>query len=418
MSFVHETNPTSGITSRLWQPSMDEPRIRIRVLRSLTEIEEIGQIWKAWQRHPNSDLDFYQAIVRSRIEIERPHVLVLYRNELPDSLLVGRIERKHIDFAIGYKSLIKVRARVLTFVYEGLLGSQCPENCARLVGAVMDCLREGEADIAVFEPLTTDSPTYECAKRLPGVLGRDYSNLSQLHWKIKIPSSFDEFLHRLPSKVRRNRKQEASRFLRELSGDVRIECLSRITEVDRLVQDVEVIAKKTYHRGLGVGFVANAENRQRLNLDAQKGRLRTYLLYAANRPCAFMIGTLYGRKLYWDFMGYDPVYRRYSPGTYLLLRIIEELCCSNVEEMDFGLGDAWYKEHFCDCAFKEAWVQIFAPTATGIWLSVLHTLTWLINEVAKDALQRSGFLLRAKKFWRTRVTPGEDRDASDNRGIS
>jgi hypothetical protein len=52
---------------------------------------------------------------------------------------------------------------------------------------------------------------------------------------------------------------------------------------------IEVVAKKTYQRGLGAGFIDNEETRKRLSFFAQKGMLRVMLLDGDEVPISFDI---------------------------------------------------------------------------------------------------------------------------------
>src|SRR5208283_3583735 len=107
------------------------------------------------------------------------------------------------------------------------------------------------------------------------------------------------------------------------------------------------VAKKTYQRGLRVGFADSAGVRKRLELCARKGWLRAYLLYLGDRPVAFWIGTLCGETFLSEYMSYDPELRQFSPGMVLIMRVIEGFCNKAngdiVKELDFGPGHAEYK---------------------------------------------------------------------------
>ena len=139
------------------------------------------------------------------------------------------------------------------------------------------------------------------------------------------PDSLDDFLKKMTSKHRYWLRRLPRVLERDYSGKVTYKCYQRGDDLDRLFVDAEEIAKKTYQRDLGAGFVDNAEMRQRLFLSADKGRLRAYLLYVDDKPCAFWIGTLYGKVFYLDFTGYDAAFKRYEPGTILLMWVIEDL---------------------------------------------------------------------------------------------
>jgi len=174
-----------------------------------------------------------------------------------------------------------------------------------------------------------------------------------------------------------------------------------------LINDVEEIAQKTYHRGLGVGFVADEEMRRRLHLDARNGSLLAFLLYLGGKPCAFWLGTVYQKTFHGGYVGFDPDYRRFSPGTFLTRRVIDRLCDHNVadviEEIDFGLGDAQYKRALSNRSWQEAIVYIFGSGLRGLTLNVLQTPIALIDQLTKRALEKAGNLQQIKKTWRERV---------------
>src|SRR5580704_14558703 len=102
-------------------------KITTRVIRSEAEIEEIRPLWTGWQRHPNSDIDFYLMIHKLRPNVVRPHIILLYEDGQPRTMLVGRIERGHVDCSIGYKSLIAPKMQIMSFVHGGLLGDASGE---------------------------------------------------------------------------------------------------------------------------------------------------------------------------------------------------------------------------------------------------------------------------------------------------
>src|ERR1700730_10035200 len=96
----------------------------LRIAKSVSEVEELRQVWTSWLCHPSSDIDFYVMKIRLNALTLRPHVMVVYRNGLPDCMLVGRLDHKRMSVNIGYVRCFLPKARVLTFVRGGLLGKQ------------------------------------------------------------------------------------------------------------------------------------------------------------------------------------------------------------------------------------------------------------------------------------------------------
>jgi len=382
-------------------------RLTLQISRSISEIEELREIWTAWQSHPTSDIDHFLSIVRLRPEIERPHVMVIYRDGRPDSILVGRLERKRICLGLTYLKLLQPEARVLCFTYEGFLGNQSAENSAYATREIVRCLSSGEADVARLEFVKTDSPLFEAAKSSPGILCRDHFPSIQLHGSLRLPGRFEDFLTGLSRKERHNLRRYETRLKADFAGEMRIECFRQKSQIEDLIRDTEAVARRTYQRGLGVGFHDSLETRSWLSAAAESGTLRGCILYLGNLPCAFMIGNRYQQTLHGAFMGYDPQFTDYSLGSLLLMHWIREACDQDreqeVSEIDLGLGDARYKRTIYNHTWQEGLVCIFAPTFKGLRLNFQRTVTQLIDEFAKKLLQTAGILEKVKKVWRSRA---------------
>jgi hypothetical protein len=381
--------------------------MHIRVARDFAEVEALREAWSKWPGHRDSEIDFYLMILRSYPEVLRPHVIALYRNGQPEAILVGRLEEKKLAFRVGYLTLFQPKARCLDFVYDGLRGNASPENTEILVREVMKCLRSGEADLALLEFIPVDSALYQYSQTLPGFLGRDTSPSQTGHESLKLPSSIDELYKRMSSKRRSEIRRKAKKFVAQAASGTKIVCYRHPEQLDRIFQDVEEIARKTYLRGLGTGFEDNFLVRARLEICARKDWLRAYVLYIGDRPCAYWIGMLCGETFYGEYVGYDPEYRLLSPGMFVMLNVIETFCNGTsgdtVREVDFGFGNAEYKSALCNFSAIEASVYVFAPTFKGIRLNLIRTVIRTLDQVARKALARANWLQKVKKAWRDRL---------------
>jgi hypothetical protein len=380
--------------------------VQIRIARDSAEVESLRDAWSKWPGHRDSEIDFYLMIVRSYPEVLRPHVITLYRKGQPEAILIGRLEEKRFAFKVGYLTLFRPKARCLDFVYDGLRGNTSLENSEILVREVMNCLRSGEADLALLEFLPIDSVLYQFSRTLPGFLGRDTSPSQTGHESLKLPPSIDELYKRMSSKRRSEIRRKAKKFVAQATARINVVCYRHPEQLDRIFQDVEEIAKKSYLRGLGTGFEDNALVRARLELCARKGWLRAYVLYIGDRPCAYWIGMLCGETFYGEYVGYDPEYRLLSPGMFVMLNVIETFCNGTsgdtVREVDFGFGNAEYKSALCNSSSVEASVFVFAPTFKGLRLNLVRTVTRKLDQVARKTIARANWLQKIKKIWRSR----------------
>jgi CelD/BcsL family acetyltransferase involved in cellulose biosynthesis len=399
---LEKANESAADISQINKPV----EVRVRVIMSRSEIEEIRSVWISMQRHPNADIDCYITLLESGSgKAWKPHILIVYRGGIPEAMLIGRVESTRLSLKIGYAELLKPRVRALVFIYGGLLGNASAENCELLAREAVKSLRNYVADIAFFNHLRADSNLYPALRSVPGFIIRDHFPSVQNHRIMQLPGTESEFWHTLSLKLRKNLRWK--KLLKEHADDVKIHCFRKVSELDRMVKDVEQVAKTTYQRALRVGFSDDLEMRALFCLKARNGWLRAFVLYANDRPCAFWIGTIYQGTLHSDQMGYDPEYRAYSPGMYLVMRSIEGFRISDTEKeiraVDFGMGDAEYKATLGNEEWEDASIYLFAPHARGLMLNSIRTPILLIDKVAKMILRKAQLLQQVKRVWRHRA---------------
>jgi GNAT superfamily N-acetyltransferase len=395
-----ETDQVPSVTTRALAESQ---AVSIGVVRTVEEIEEIRDVWRTFQQHPNADIDFYLTVCRLRPEIRRPHVIVLHRQGRPEAMLVGRIVQGTIDLGVGYGKILRMPARLLTVVYGGLMGDLSLENGKVLVAEVRNALRRHEADAALFNFVRTDSPLYPSILNSPARAQRDYFPIVQPHWSVKFPARAEDLGTCISSHERAQIRRRTKLLEKDYSGGVRIEKFASGADIERMCLDIEEVARKTYQRGLGVGFFDDVETRDRLQFEAKKGWLRAYVLYIADKPRAFWMGNLYGAVYYSGDVGYDPAYKKYGLGKQLLIKVLEDLCRNGGQEMDFGLGDAEWKQAFEGQSWQEASAYIFAPSLAATAINFVRTPTILADRILRRALTRTKLTERIKKIWRSKL---------------
>jgi hypothetical protein len=268
-------------------------------------------------------------------------------------------------------------------------------------------LRNGEADMALLQQISPESPICERALSLPGSATRDRLTKRAVHYVMKLPSSIDgggdgpSSGH--CSELRRKRKKIRRNILKDFDGHIKVECFREPAELEGTIAKLEPIAAKSYQRGLGVGFQDTEQMRRRLQLCAEKGWLRIYLLTLKDKPCAFWVGTVYNGTFCSDHIGFDPQFGNYSPGMFLLTEMIEDFCKAGIREIDFGQGGGLYKERFGNSQSTEVSVCVFAPTWKGISVNAARTATGLVEHAIRKILEHTNLLPRIKRFWRMRI---------------
>jgi len=404
---VKENHSSTGAAIAPDSPCLEIPQavrdLEVRVARSPEQIDEVRQAWSRLSQHRDSDIDFCAQIIWAREGVIRPHVIQVYRDGEPAVLLVGRLERHRMISKIGYLKLPGVAAQALAFPYGGLLGKASSEDCKEIVSSLLASLRDGEADLAILDHLPVGTPFHDYALQIPGFASRDCLAKPEVHYAMTLPMDIKEVYASLSSNHRSDLKRKSKKLLAEHQDKVEVRCYRSTDELEELIRNAEAIARKTYQRGLGVGFQDTDEIRKRLRLAAEKGWLRAYVLFLSGAPAAFWIGDLYRSIFCSDYLAFDPVFTPLSPGTYLLMKTVEEFCATGVGKIDFGFGEARYKEQFGNSPSNEATVLIFSPRAKGMLLNGMRTMTGLAENLVRKTLDRARLLPTLKKFWRSRL---------------
>jgi hypothetical protein len=376
----------------------------IKVIKSLEEIEDIRFFWEAHQCYPDADIDFYIAFCRANKANVSPHITVLMHQGKPDAMMIGRIDCTDFKFNFGYKVLFGVKVRSLSILYGGIIGNLTDLAHNLLLDGIMDSLSKGEADIAFFNHIISDSYIYNLVIKRPGFLFRDHSPKSYLHWCAKLPDSFNAYQDTRSKKFKRTLNLFNNRTKKQYGDNQSVVCLQQVDEFDRIINDIEMIASKTYHRGMNTGFIDNDATRDRIKLALKRNLFRAYIMYLDQKPSAYMMGMKYNHTFFPQATGYDPGYNHYSPGTLIIMEMFKRLFDEgDIQAVDFGFGDAFYKHNFCEDHWQESPVFIYAPTLKGGLLNAIKSLLNIISGFTADVLKKFNLTDKVKKIWRDKL---------------
>jgi hypothetical protein len=395
------TAPAEAIEN---QSARRDPRVKL--FGSIESLETLRAKWLTWSGNRDSDWYLNLEILKSNLNRESPYVLCVYRDGVPDAILVGRKSRGSMRLRIGYLKL-DLTVTQLYFVYGAFRGNRSRENAQLLVREIFEGLRRGEADVAYLNFLREESPLFVSVNQIPPVRSRDLFHEVQKHYAGSLPGTMDEFYKRLSPNSRSQVKGKLKKLSKQFPNQWRIRCFRAVEELDELIRDAEPVASKSYQRGLGVGFKDTPEERDRLRLKAQRGWLRAYILYLAEEPAAIWFGDINEGIFGSDYLAFNPKFGKYSPGICLTAKVIESFCgnpTENVSGVDFATGYARYKEMFSDSVLEEKNSYIFAPTFRGTTLNLCRWATGEFNQVVKGFLQRIRMLEVIKKRWRSRLS--------------
>jgi CelD/BcsL family acetyltransferase involved in cellulose biosynthesis len=372
--------------------------------RALLEATD-GVVWA----HPDAELEYYLTVVDALPGVVGPRVIRLDRGDQPPIVVVARLEEGQFDIKLGYLTVARPRLRCLTVVHGGVAGVESPADAAWVLDELRRALAADRADAIRFLGLNAESALYAAATAVQPRVSRDRFAVAQPHWRVAVPESMNAFLAARSGNTRQNLKRYGKRFEKEYAGRLAIRRFGGDgdRDLERLITDLETIAAKTYQRGLGVGFTGDALQRRLMELDMQRGRFLAWVLDIDGSPVAFWDGTAHAGTFYIGSPGYDPALAASRVGTWLQMRMMEDLCARpDVVALDYGMGDAQYKRSFGDECRMDAIVHVFAPTPAGLRVSALRTTALGGTRAAQRLLARTGLEEKLKRVWRSRLRAG------------
>jgi CelD/BcsL family acetyltransferase involved in cellulose biosynthesis len=375
------------------------------VARTAGEVLALKPVWEPLQSpFVTSDLEFLLAYVRNVPGVIRPHAVVLQEDEGPVSLVCGRVEDVRMPAKLGPKTVLNPEVRALTVTYGGFMGRADEDTAPRLLAAVKGSVGRGDVDVIRLRMLRVGSPVHTAAMHGSPFLLREHFSTRMAHWYAELPGSLDDFLARRSRRRRENVRRYSKRLESTYGDEARVAIYRSRDEIDRLLADSALVHRETYQAVLGVGFSDERVQRALIELGMDRGWFRGYVLYLRDRPAAFWHGNAYRGTFGIGATGFDPVFADARPGTYLLMRVVEDLAADpSVQMLDFGFGDAEYKRHFGDGYWTEEDVVLVEPRARPLALSLSRTALLGVTKVAHRAVEQTGSLATLRRRRRERA---------------
>ena len=220
------------------------------------------------------------------------------------------------------------------------------------------------------------------------------------HLWIEFEGSFENYLEKFSSKTRNTLKRKVRKFA-ELSGGEIVWRIFRapaeLAEFHRLASDV---SKKTYQENfLDAGLPSEEQFLKQALPLAEKNSVRAFVLMHSGRPVAYLYCPVeHGTALFY-YLGYDPAYRKLSPGTVLLYVALEKCFADGgLRAFDFVEGASDHKRLFATRSERCADIIYVRRSFRSYALFVLYVAINRISGAANMVLR--GFGLRTPlKHW-------------------
>ena len=195
--------------------------------------------------------------------------------------------------------------------------------------------------------------------------------------------SFDSYLAKFSKKARYNLKRAVRQFEEHAGGRIDFRHYTSPKEMMEFYECATAVSNLAYQSKIGCGIPETDEFKHQLFREATEGRVCSFLLFHFNRPVAYALCRVEADIVTYTLVGYDPSFGKLSPGTVLLLLLIERLLAERRFALfDFGGTALDYKAFFATGSIDYVKVMWFPITAKYLILVLAHCLVLQASRAA------------------------------------
>jgi hypothetical protein len=374
------------------------------VVHGASEMDALGSQWASlhWGRE-EAEPAFLANVEAARPEVKAAFGAVVLEDACPVGGLAGWVETTRLRTRFGPWQMFAPEVRALRLVDGGVVAGT-DDAIAHLVRILRELLRDKAVDVVLFPLLRTDGAMFDALLQLGGSLQRGWSHPAGTRRVLHLPGSYDDFVSSLGRRTREAIRRTDKRVSRE--AGIRVATYDRVDDLDTMVRDIELVARHTYQRALGVDWFADTQERRGLlRLGLEHGWFRAYVLYADERPVAFHLYSTYRGRALWLAPGYDPDFAALGVGKYLFARSIEDLCGDPaMEVLDFGPGDSEFKRQLSNDSWTERGLQVYSRNLRGMTIRSIRSAVIGADTLARTGIEQAGATRRVRSFTRRRAS--------------
>ena len=278
-----------------------------------------------------------------------------------------------------------------------LMGSQpsIPQE-TRAYDRLFAALDEGlpQCDAVYMNSVPTESYLWRYLKESPFIRERFVMLLPEgirPHHTIELPGTFEEYLAKFSGKTRKTLRRRIKALTEHGGGALELKRIESPDQVEFFVSAAAQVAPRSWQRHeVGTRVSDTPAFRKQVGDLAARGLLRSYVLSCGGEPCALALGHQFSSTYHYLEPLYDESLARFSPGTVLLCRILQDLISHRPpRRFDFGTGDMPYKRHFGNRQYVDAAVLLLRRNLKNRLLCDAHRTFATGVSVARNVLRRN-----------------------------
>jgi len=200
---------------------------------------------------------------------------------------------------------------------------------------------------------------------------------------LELPGSEEELLDKLSSQLRSTIKRKTKKML---TDGITFDFTSDVEVIGSHMNSLFSLHQKCWN-ARGMPGTLKDENKKKFHLNIAanllpKNNIRLYTLKESDKIIAALYGFQYGGSIFYFQSGYDPEWSKYSPGTLLMWKAMNNAIQEGAQIFDFLRGDE---------AYKKLWAKNVKTTYSTVFYknpNMKMNIYFLLTGVIFDAKRR------------------------------
>lgn len=379
------TSPTLRVFNRM----DDELRAAWRTLAAATA--DAGYL---------SQPEWYEGVLAS-LPSARPLLITTWEGDTCTALVGARVDKVTVPMRIGYRQLVPLKPATVQIMEGALLGDL--DQPTALLGALDKAATDADAHLITFPRLEISHPLAVAVRdqKRPWMRTPEPGNV---HHRSNIDEGGYDVLM-AGSKSTRSRVRKYARTLAR-DHDVSLDVYDSADRFDAFIAEAMPLAETSYQYALGSSLGTPGEV-DRLRRAADLGWFRGYLLRVDGDAWTFDYGIRHGDVFTAIATAYRQEHAKKRPGNIALAAWIDDLGAHGIRELDWGPGDAEYKQSLSSRVTDEQAFVLYRRTARGTALAILAVMIDVVDRLGRWILGQAGGLQKVKTTLRRRLRSSE-----------
>ena len=427
-SFTRVALPRRSL--RLAYTAPRETHVSLRIVRTRDELPSLRPDWERMRNEfglptLETEPNHFLAVLPTITPPADPEVALFHAGNRPCAMIIARRSTRRLERRLGYLRARCARLRCIDVVYGGLISDGSPAAARAVLDHLAALTRDG-VDCITFNHLPLTHTLYR-ALTDKQIFRAAHAHPAQRHWRFSLtrppgadkrapvpwtaclrdpvaspsPPTLDEYFRRHKSlKSRKNMRHSERRLAAHFDGDVSLERATRPDDIDSFIREADVITSASYQGPIGAGLGDPITQRAILISAAERGELRSYVLRCGGKAIAFQTGIVCRNAYHLQSTAFLPRHASLSPGQVLLVKVLRDLVEHGITTVDYGLGDAQYKQVYGTYCWEEATIRLFARTPRGRAESLIDQIARQGDDLARRLVGRTGSSNCIKRLWR------------------